>query len=85
MVNPVSKEEITLDHILAAEFIQKAFRRFLEFRRIDGEIGKPRVRKPPTTGADAAPGGKLAIVEETRGEIGTHRGGGWGRGGYKYL
>lgn len=32
MVNPVSKENITLDHILAAEFIQKAFRRFLEFR-----------------------------------------------------
>lgn len=41
MVNPVSKEEITLDHILAAEFIQKAFRRFLEFRRINGELGKP--------------------------------------------
>lgn len=32
MVNPVSGGTVTLDHILAAEFIQKAFRRFLEFR-----------------------------------------------------
>ena len=33
MVNPVSKENITIDHILAAEFIQKAYRRFLECRQ----------------------------------------------------
>lgn len=32
MINPVSKENITLDHILAAEFIQKGFRLFLETR-----------------------------------------------------
>lgn len=33
MVNPVSGGNVTLDHILAAEFIQKAFRRFLVFRQ----------------------------------------------------
>lgn len=83
MVNPVSKEEITLDHILAAEFIQKAFRRFLEFRRIDCEIGRPMGHKPPATGDGAAMTGEFASVEGTRGimliaEVG-------GRGGYKYL
>lgn len=49
MVNPVSKEEITLDHILAAEFIQKAFRRFLEFRRINGGLGKPGLSNHSST------------------------------------
>lgn len=34
MVNPVSGGDVTLDHILAAEFIQKAFRRFLMFRYV---------------------------------------------------
>lgn len=38
MVNPVSKEEITLSHLLAAEFIQKAFRRCREVQRSDGDI-----------------------------------------------
>ena len=33
MINPVSKEHVTIDHILAAEFIQKAYRRFLECRQ----------------------------------------------------
>lgn len=33
MVNPVSGGNVTLDHILAAEFIQNAFRRFLLFRQ----------------------------------------------------
>lgn len=38
MVNPVSKEEITLDHILAAEYIQKAFRRFKDLRGPEGGL-----------------------------------------------
>ncbi|CAN0277135.1 unnamed protein product [Pylaiella littoralis] len=33
MVDPVSGGNVTLDHILAAEFIQRAFRCFLEIRR----------------------------------------------------
>lgn len=59
MVNPVSKEEITFDHILAAEFIQKAFRRFLEFRRVDGEIGKPGTGTHRPNHADLASGGEV--------------------------
>lgn len=76
----MSGEEITLDHILAAEFIQKAFRRFLEFRRVEGEIGKPGHGNKETR-ASRGGGGGLSSGRDGHGENNTHSFEGTGVGG----
>ncbi|CBJ26318.1 Voltage Gated Calcium/Sodium Channel subunit alpha [Ectocarpus siliculosus] len=75
MVNPVSGGTVTLDHILAAEFIQKAFRRFLEFRRSTEEQRQRTQELEPA-------GSNMTSINEGRGGVVGDRGSvsGVGRG-----